>query len=48
MQYRKQQTNLYVDKYKSYPVDIYYKSADETFSQDLKECSPISSQSFHN
>ena len=40
MQYRKQQTNLYVENYKSYPVDIYYKSADETFSQDLKECSP--------
>ncbi|MGI8152494.1 hypothetical protein ACUXP2_000820 [Staphylococcus haemolyticus] len=40
MQYRKQQTSFRVDNYKSYPVDIYYKSADETFSQDLKECSP--------
>ncbi|MBF2307762.1 DUF4145 domain-containing protein [Staphylococcus hominis] len=40
MQYSKQQTNFRVDNYKSYPVDIYYKSADETFSQDLKECSP--------
>jgi len=40
IQYKKQATNLYNSIHNSHPVYISYKSSDEQFSQDLKECSP--------